>query len=163
MIRPVGTILILICSQACVAKQYVRTLPSEKEKVSKMVYAWLGGLNDKEGYFPLINCGRCENQAKVSQLFHEIVKADYRRRFVTNFDPGYYLIFLTARDKMVCVLDCDEDCFKFTEARKTFWRYAVGLTIPPQGKSKKDWGTLPDFDRRVLRMVETRDSGQFSH
>lgn len=129
-----------------------------------MLFAqWILGDEDREGFYPLTRCGQCENEAKVQQLFGDICGADFRKRSVTNWDPNYFVIFLTATDKLVCVLECNEDCFMFVEGRKTFWGCAMGHIIPHSGRDKWHWGTLPDFDRRVMRTLENRGTQQTTH
>lgn len=59
-----------------------------------MLFGRLAWVRNHDEYDPLMIWGKCEDEAKVRQLFQEIVHSDYRKRFVTNWDPDYYLIFL---------------------------------------------------------------------
>lgn len=129
--------------------------------VSKMLVRCLGFRVDQEGFNSTIRLGQCDDRHQCKWLLDQINKSEFKDRFVPNWNPPYYLIFLTAGNQIVCAVECTDDNFHFVQAKKTFWSYYVGGIIPVHGSKWKhgdpfEWGEIPDFEHTVWRICRRR-------
>ncbi len=101
---------------------------------------------------PLIRTGQSNDKVQCASLYESVMKSDFRKRFVTNWDPEYYVIFRDSRMKTVCAIECNDDSFRFVKAKKGFWLYHVGSVIPVRD-DKESRGHINGFKKTVLRLA----------
>jgi len=147
--------IISLGTLSCSCRNVPCSAPEKMSSVSGLFVCGYGFRENDQGFFSTLKRGCSSDKTRCVWLHECVLKAEFKKREVTNLEPNYFVLFLDAKDNIVTALECNGDNFRFVESKRTFWSYYVGRIIS-KNDDPRQWGEIPSFEKIVKNLCATQ-------